>query len=106
MGGRRPRAAAIAACHTEHRGRDADVVGLDRESFDHGVADFALRGAHTRVACAMPHAWEALSEAPSDCGACHGKADPHAAVSARTAGCHVEAKWKEARSTTQRRSSH
>jgi Cytochrome c3/Class III cytochrome C family len=99
--GRSPAAAGsdCRSCHTEHRGRDADILGLDRESFDHVSADFALRGAHTRVACAQCHtAGERFSEAPSDCAACHGKADPHAgSLGADCAGCHVEASWKEAR---------
>jgi hypothetical protein len=99
--GRSPAASGgdCRSCHSEHRGRDADVVGLDRESFDHGVADFALRGAHTRVACAQCHTpGKRFSEAPSDCGACHGKADPHAgSLGSDCAGCHVERSWKEAR---------
>jgi len=99
--GRSPAASGgdCRACHTEHRGRDADVVGLDRESFDHRVADFALLGAHTSVACAQCHtAGKPFREAPSDCAACHGKADPHAgSLGSDCAGCHVENNWKEAR---------
>jgi hypothetical protein len=40
-----------ADCHAEHRGRDADLLRLDREGFNHELARFALRGAHVEVAC-------------------------------------------------------
>ena len=33
-------------CHTEHKGSDADIVGLVVESFDHGRTDFGLEGRH------------------------------------------------------------
>ena len=33
-----------ATCHTEHEGRESDIVGLDMETFDHGLTDFALKG--------------------------------------------------------------
>ena len=31
-----------AKCHTEHKGRDANIVELDTESFDHRLTDFFL----------------------------------------------------------------
>jgi nitrate/TMAO reductase-like tetraheme cytochrome c subunit len=34
------------ACHTEHKGRQADIVQLSRAQFDHRLTDFALEGAH------------------------------------------------------------
>src|SRR6516225_4329717 len=34
------------ACHSEHHGREADIVGLSRTSFDHELTDFPLHGAH------------------------------------------------------------
>src|SRR3974390_3476649 len=42
-------------CHTDHKGRKADIVGLDRETFDHGVANFLLAGAHKSVPCGQCH---------------------------------------------------
>src|ERR1700692_3803155 len=32
------------ACHTEHKGRNADIVQLSRTQFDHRLTDFALDG--------------------------------------------------------------
>ncbi len=43
------------ACHTEHKGRDADIVQLDRLQFDHGLTDFKLDGAHASLDCAACH---------------------------------------------------
>jgi hypothetical protein len=40
-----------ADCHAEHRGPDADLLGLDRDSWNHELAAFPLRGAHVEVAC-------------------------------------------------------
>lgn len=72
-----------AGCHAEHRGRDADLMGLDRESFSHDLARFALRGAHREV----------------ECDACHRRAlepggperfHPQGVSFARCADCHVD----------------
>src|SRR5258708_32809193 len=30
-------------CHTDHKGRDADIVLLDRETFNHASTNFELR---------------------------------------------------------------
>jgi len=35
-----------SACHTEHKGREADIVQLGRAQFDHRLTDFALEGVH------------------------------------------------------------
>ena len=43
-------------CHTDHKGRDADIVQLDRETFDHAVTNFSLQGAHKTTACGDCHA--------------------------------------------------
>ena len=43
------------ACHSEHLGRDADIVKLSREQFDHELTDFVLKGAHAALACDSCH---------------------------------------------------
>ena len=35
------------SCHTDHVGRDADIVHLNKRTFDHTLTDFALLGAPT-----------------------------------------------------------
>ena len=42
-------------CHTEHKGRDADIVQLDKAQFNHKLTDFELTGAHAALACAACH---------------------------------------------------
>ena len=35
-------------CHTEHKGRDADIVRFDKEVFDHKDTDFNLKDGHAK----------------------------------------------------------
>jgi hypothetical protein len=70
--------AACTACHTEHKGRAADIVRFDRESFDHAVTGFRLDGRHTTTACDACHvAGKKLREVRSTCFDCHQKQDVH-----------------------------
>ena len=43
------------ACHNEHKGRGADSVRFDRESFEHAVSGYKLEGRHQTVACSNCH---------------------------------------------------
>ena len=66
------------ACHSEHLGRDADIVKFSRDQFDHEHTDFPLHGAHAAVTCDSCHAKGKLfSAAPSDCYTCHRAQEPH-----------------------------
>jgi hypothetical protein len=66
------------ACHSEHRGRDSDIVQLDPARFDHRQSDFALEGAHRTLVCTSCHkAGEAWGKAPAACGSCHKTDDIH-----------------------------
>jgi hypothetical protein len=91
--------AECKTCHHEHRGRNADMLGLDADSFDHARTDYPLEGLHRRVACAKCHApGKPQREAPSDCAACHGDADPHKGALGDACGdCHTPAGWKQTR---------
>ena len=86
-------------CHAEHRGRDADIVGLAPETFDHGATDFALEGAHPSVACTSCHAKDELyREASSLCIDCHRDDDPHEGQLGEECGdCHEPAAWDNAK---------
>ena len=55
--GRQPDAAKQECnhCHTDHKGRDADIVQLDRETFNHALTNFELRDAHKAVPCSGCH---------------------------------------------------
>ncbi|MEM1260901.1 MAG: cytochrome c3 family protein [Pseudomonadota bacterium] len=60
------------SCHSDHLGRDADIVGLDGGTFTHRFTDFPLAGAH----------------ASAPCGACHTPSTPHRDASTACVDCH------------------
>ena len=87
-------------CHTEHKGRDADIVGLDRATFDHDRTDFPLRGGHVGRDCGACHAaGKAFRDAPTECVACHRDAQPHMQrLGDRCGQCHAEDRaWTDVR---------
>jgi hypothetical protein len=85
------------ACHTEHKGEGADIVGLVAESFDHGRTDFALEGRHAALSCSGCHeAGARRRDAKSSCSACHSAADPHEGqLGDECASCHEPAGWRK-----------
>lgn len=87
------------ACHTEHLGRDGDIVKFDAAGFDHRATDFALEGAHAALACAACHKpGQKARQAPGVCGDCHAKSDVHRGQLARDCGsCHGTLTWADAR---------
>ncbi|NRA09895.1 MAG: cytochrome C [Myxococcales bacterium] len=84
-------------CHSEHQGRDADILGFNRESFQHRFTDFELRGRHREVECASCHVPEkAYREATQQCADCHGEDDAHGGqLGDDCSSCHVERGWKD-----------
>lgn len=84
------------SCHGEHKGREADVLGLSEATFDHARTDHPLHDAHQRVACDGCHVkGKRRDEAPKDCVGCHRNDDPHGdAMSDDCKSCHDEARWK------------
>lgn len=86
-------------CHTEHKGREARIVKLDTQHFDHDQTDFILKGKHQGRKCESCHpSGEAFRKAPSACIACHRKEDKHkGGLGEKCGSCHQEANWKDAR---------
>jgi hypothetical protein len=82
-------------CHTDHEGRDADIVQLDREIFNHSVTNFVLRDAHKTVPCAGCHpATAKFRDAPGRCIDCHKASDPHKGrLGEACDSCHAETAW-------------
>ncbi len=87
------------SCHTEHRGRNANMAPLDTKAFDHKQTDYLLKGKHAPVECKSCHvAGKKYRDASHDCLACHGKDDKHKGTLGKAcADCHVEEGWKETR---------
>lgn len=42
-------------CHTDHKGRNFDITALDKDRFDHGMTEFALKGSHQSIDCVDCH---------------------------------------------------
>jgi len=87
------------ACHTDHEGRDADIVNLHAGVFDHALSDFPLGGKHALAACSDCHAPDqAYHEAPLVCGSCHSDDDVHDGALGQACGdCHNDDGWTEYR---------
>lgn len=85
-------------CHTDHEGRDADIVGLNRDTFRHDQTDYPLHGAHVHVACERCHLVGAKwRDARSGCVDCHARDDAHAGrLGKDCAHCHEETAWRKA----------
>ena len=87
---------ACKVCHTDHKGRDADIVHLDTDTFDHRQTDFALEGAHRGLTCVNCHKkGDKHRDAPSACNDCHKKDDPHKGrLGDKCEKCHSVKAWK------------
>lgn len=83
-------------CHTDHKGRQADIAPLDRETFDHGISEFPLRERHKSVACQACHRPAvAYRKTPSGCYDCHKTVEPHKRqLGEFCESCHSESGWR------------
>lgn len=90
---------ACKTCHTDHKGRDARIVDLDPQRFDHRQTDYELKGLHAKVECKSCHvAGKKWRDAPATCQACHQADDVHkGSLGSVCADCHTEADWKKTR---------
>ena len=86
---------ACANCHTDHEGRDADIIGLDEARFDHEITDFILSGKHLDAQCSDCHApGKKHREAPSECISCHEEDNVHEEFLGTECGdCHSPEEW-------------
>jgi hypothetical protein len=91
--------AQCSACHSEHLGRDADIMKLSRPAFDHARTDFPLVAAHASADCGDCHESRAkYREARSGCSDCHRTEDPHGGKFGSNCGdCHEPATWARVR---------
>lgn len=86
-------------CHTDHKGRDADIVQLDPELFDHDKTEFKLAGAHKSTECKACHKKIGVYRQPEKiCIDCHKADDPHKErMGKKCENCHIEGAWLPAR---------
>ena len=86
-------------CHTEHQGRDADIVKLVPEQFNHNLTNYPLQEAHALLACNSCHqSGKKFSETTTTCVSCHKKDEPHQGqLGNNCASCHGMTTWLNAK---------
>ena len=91
--------AECKACHSEHLGRDADIIKLVPAAFDHRVTDFPLTGAHGALPCESCHAaGKPFRAAATACGDCHKRDDVHrGGLGVKCSTCHATLSWRAAK---------
>ncbi len=84
-------------CHTDHKGREVDITGLDASTFDHRQTDFHLEGKHAGAECQGCHKPKtAYRAAPGRCIDCHREIDPHKRrLGEACQSCHTPKVWRE-----------
>lgn len=82
-------------CHTDHRGRDADIIAIQVDAFDHQWTRFPLKGSHAPLACSSCHKeGEKYREAEPECVSCHKEDDFHNEVlGTECETCHLPQTW-------------
>ena len=91
------RTETCAACHTDHEGRDAQIVELNPQKFDHRFTDFALVGEHDAADCDACHsAGQKFRDAPHACKDCHAEDDAHrGSLGTECGNCHSPTGWPD-----------
>lgn len=86
-------------CHTDHKGREMDIIKLDQQAFDHTMTDFPLKGRHQLIACDSCHrAEKPYHKTPVDCYSCHKKDDSHKGnLGKKCKQCHTSSNWHKAK---------
>lgn len=98
------------SCHTDHKGRAFNSVGVNRKNFDHDMTGFALKGAHRKAKCVECHksVWGNKNPFMStetrffglddSCKSCHRKDDIHKFTpkfaAKECSACHGTNTWK------------
>jgi hypothetical protein len=97
----RDKADDCAVCHAEHQGRQANIVPLEKESFDHSETGAKLQGTHLKLKdcdkCHTPS--NTLPRAKgksylfkdSGCRSCH--TPPHPGNQDKCVDCHNQESW-------------
>ncbi|MFT5433315.1 MAG: hypothetical protein ACI9OJ_004021, partial [Myxococcota bacterium] len=109
-------ASECGSCHTDHAGRDADVVRFDPTGFDHDDAGFSLVGPHGDLECTSCHTNERIVDREvrrlkggggtlsrtylglsTTCLGCHRTEDPHEEQFGRQGceSCHANTTWSD-----------
>lgn len=86
-------------CHTEHKGRKAKIINIDKDNFDHDQTNYPLKGAHREIRskCQECHAEDTkFRDTSKQCLSCHRKDDVHkGGLGKECEKCHNDRKWKQ-----------
>lgn len=95
------RGKACATCHSEHHGRNFDMVRFDQDNFNHNLTGYELTGAHNRIDCRECHTPDLISDSEikklngtflgleHDCISCHEDYHQNTLESNDCAKCHT-----------------
>jgi hypothetical protein len=94
-------------CHSDHNGRNFQIIRFDKEAFNHQLTGFELKGAHVKKTCEACHKTDFISDAKikakkftflgldTKCLSCH--TDYHQqTLSENCLDCHTNDKFKSA----------
>jgi hypothetical protein len=94
---------SCAECHTDHKGLDTDITGLNSEAFNHRQANYPLTGKHAEIKCDKCHSKKESRDKIQnlyinikfgECTDCHK--DPHPkGFGPDCAKCHTTTGWSE-----------
>lgn len=95
------------SCHSEHHGRNFQIVRFDKDNFNHALTGYKLTGAHARQDCAACHKDERIESAElrkkeitylglkTDCIGCHKDVHQNT-LSTDCKSCHLTDAFKPA----------
>ena len=88
---------ACNTCHTDHLGRNADIINMQIDAFNHEWTRFALEGKHASLECNGCHQKdEKYRDAEPVCATCHEEDDFHkGALGDQCDTCHTPASWQK-----------
>ena len=93
-----------SSCHSDHLGRDVDIMAFDVDQFDHNKTQFPLEGSHLTQTCKNchnekhPKSGKPTFRLPdfkpqAQCASCHE--DPHEGnLADDCTSCHAQDKWQ------------
>ena len=89
-----------ASCHSEHHGRQFEMIRFDQKTFDHRLTGYELTGSHKKIDCRDCHKPDLISDREirsrkktflglsQDCAACHEDAHQRT-LGTDCAACHT-----------------
>ena len=86
-------------CHSDHIGRNAKIVLLNPQEFNHKKTDFQLKGFHQQIECSACHLpTKKFRDTKHQCNDCHKKDDVHKGeLGLDCSDCHSETTWIKTR---------